>query len=397
MLRKLNEWIGFFLAIIVLLLLSQKNLGVAMFAGALILGLFTIPDRLLSSIIYRLTEPSTIVLAIIVALIPVIGGILNETGEMDSLLQNLRIGKKLFLMFSPALIGLLPMPGGALISAPMVEKAGNGMPDDKKAAVNVWFRHILYLIYPISSAFIISTKAANLNLYAPIPYLMILFIFSLLIGYLFFLRGPSEKLRYEGAFSLKGLLQPLTILLIAPLIDIILKTFVRLPVKEVATLIAVATSLVLAIIVERDKPSLIRRAAIKAKPWNFAFMMFGIMLFIGVFKDSGISELFRNQPMSFESILLLGFALGFVTGRVVTPAGIVFPISLSAFGSISPYIFSLIYFGIFLGYLLTPVHPCISLTIEFMKVDLKNYIRRVAPPAIISLFISLVLIHFPIL
>ena len=107
-----------------LLIISQKNLGIAMFVGALILGVFTIPESLPLTMLSYLIDPSTILLAIIVGLIPLIGGTLNETGQIDKLISNMRIGKKPFLMLSPALIGLLPMPGGALLSAPIVEKAG---------------------------------------------------------------------------------------------------------------------------------------------------------------------------------------------------------------------------------------------------------------------------------
>ena len=377
-----------------LLIVSQKNLGLAMFLGALILGIFMIPERLPLTVLSCLSNPSTILLAIIVGLIPLIGGILNETGQIDKLIRNMRIGKKPFLMLSPALVGLLPMPGGALLSAPIVDKAGRGIPKEKKAGINVWFRHILYLVYPISANFIISTAAARIGLYQPIPQLLIVLLFSLFLGYFFFLRKDLGKIEYEQRFSLKDLLLPLAVLLVAPFLDIMIREFLNLPVKEIGTLIAVVTSLILATILGKTDLRRFREITVKAKPWSFAFMIIGILVFLEVFKDSGILELLEEVPMTPEILYGIAVALGFMTGRMITPAGIVFPIYLTKFGAVSPSTFTLIYFGIFLGYVLTPVHPCISLTTESLDVELKDYIRAVIPPVSIGLLVGLLALHF---
>jgi len=390
----LTEWIGFFLAVAALLVISKKNLGVAMFVSAFILGVFTIPESLLLTVWSSLSDSSTILLAIIVGLIPLIGGTMNETGQMDKLISNMRIGKKPFLMLSPALVGLLPMPGGALLSAPIIEKAGRGISNEKKAGINVWFRHILYLVYPISANLIVSTAAARIDLYQPIPYLIIVLLFSLFLGYFFFLRGSSGKLEYEKEFSLKDLVLPLTVLLIAPLLDVLIKALLNPTVKEIGTLISVIVSLITAMIFGKTGLKKFYGIMIKSKPWSFAFMMMGIMVFLGVFKHSGILELFEDVPVTPEILFGIAFTLGFVTGRVITPAGIVFPIYLTKFGSVSLPAFALIYFGIFLGYVLTPVHPCVSLTAESLKVEIKDYLKAVIPPVAIALSVSLLLLHF---
>ena len=77
---------------------------------------------------------------------------------------------------------------------------------------------------------------------------------------------------------------------------------------------------------------------------------------------------------------------------MVTPAGIVIPMFLTKFGSISPIIFAITYFSMFLGYVMTPVHPCVSLTAEFFKVDIKDFLKITLPPAILALTTSLALI-----
>lgn len=384
-------WFGFFLAIVTLLVISRKNLAIAMFIGAFILGVFTMPPHEVAAAFYRaFTDPSTILLALVVGLIPIIGGTLKASGQMDNLVNNMRIGKKAFLAFSPALIGMLPMPGGALLSGPLVEKGGRDVSNDKKAGLNVWFRHVLYLVYPLSPSLIVSAKVAGLDIYQIIPYLALLLFLSLFLGYFFFLRDVSGKIDYEENFSLKKLLPPLAVILVAPVLDFSLKAFVS-P-QEIATFIGVTTSLVLAAIIGKVGTSNLYGIAKDSKPWNFALMMVGIATFLNVFTVSAIPQLIGSIHISAEILCIaIGFLLGFVTGRILTPAGIVIPIFLTKFGAISPIIFAITYFNIFLGYVLSPVHPCVSLSAEFFKIDIKDLFKVTAPPALIAFAISLLL------
>ncbi|MCG2827510.1 MAG: DUF401 family protein, partial [Thermoplasmatales archaeon] len=224
-------WLGFFVSIAVLLLVSRKNLALALFAAGITLGVFTIsPHDIGIEIWETLTDSSVVLLAVAMGIIPMIGGALEISGRMDDLVNNLRIGKKPFLMFSPALIGMLPIPGGALLSAPMVEKGGAGVNPENKAALNVWFRHAFLLIYPLSAFLIVSTKIAGLDVYTVLPYLLPFFIFTVLLGYFFFLRNADGKIKYTKKFSLKKLLLPLLVIIIAPVLDFLIQNIFELSV-----------------------------------------------------------------------------------------------------------------------------------------------------------------------
>ncbi|MEA3459681.1 MAG: hypothetical protein U9R11_03240, partial [Chloroflexota bacterium] len=72
---ELRIWTGFLLSAVVLLVLSQRRLTLGLFAGAVTLGLFTLPlAELGSEILAPFLDPSTILLALAVTIIPVIGG-----------------------------------------------------------------------------------------------------------------------------------------------------------------------------------------------------------------------------------------------------------------------------------------------------------------------------------
>ena len=110
-------WIAFLIVIALILVFSKKELGIILSIGTIIFGILT-QVSLLESFIAVVTSPSIILLAIAVALIPILGGIMEESGLMVELIQKMKISKKASLIVSPAFFGLLPVPGGALMSAP---------------------------------------------------------------------------------------------------------------------------------------------------------------------------------------------------------------------------------------------------------------------------------------
>ena len=173
-------WIGFALSIALLLVISRRNIALGMAVAAGVLALFTLtPSGAGQALLAVGRDPSVWLLALVVSAIPIIGGLLERYGEMGRLVSNLRIGLRPFLVLAPALVGLLPMPGGTLLSAPMVERGAGHAPSDVKAALNVWFRHTLVPIYPLGAALIASAKIAGYQVYDVIPAMMPVFLFVL--------------------------------------------------------------------------------------------------------------------------------------------------------------------------------------------------------------------------
>ncbi len=390
----LQVWTGFFLALFILLIVSRKNFALGMFLGAFILAIFTIPfNEMASPFVSAFIDSSTILLAVAVGLIPIIGGILKDTGQMDDLVKNLRIGKKAFLAVSPALLGMLPMPGGALLSAPMVEKAGKVVSKKKKCGLNVWFRHIMFLIYPLSPALIISVKIAQLDLYQVLLYLVPFFFFSIFLGYFFFLHKIIGEIDYEQKLSLKKLFLPLTVILIAPIFDFLIKALFAPSIPEAATLIAITSSLILAVVVGRLGAGRFGKITWESKPWDFAFIIVGMTVFLNVFTASGIPTLIQNlQIPPVLLCIVIGFLLGFATGRIQTPALIIVPIFLTKGWILSAPVFAIMYFSIFLGYVLSPIHPYVSLSLQFFHVEIKDFLKVISPPTLIGFVVSFVLL-----
>ncbi|UCD19737.1 MAG: DUF401 family protein [candidate division WOR-3 bacterium] len=366
----------------------------ALFCGAIILGLFTLPLLTIGRLVAgTVSDASVLLLGLAMGFIPMIGGTMKESGQMDALVNNLRIGKRGLMALSPAMMGLLPMPGGALLSAPILEKGGVGVSDDLKVAINDWFRHLFVLIYPLSSALIASAKIVDLSVYSAALYLLPTFCVALFLGYVFLVRRVNGKIDYAEAFSLKGLLMPLGIVLIAPALDFSLKKLVFLPVQELATVTGVGVAFVFSILLSRNRLDLIAIAR-KMKPWNFTLIIVGMFIFLNIFRASNAASAIASIPLPPLTLCVVaGFFLGVATGRVILPASIILPVYLSS-ASITPVVFALIYTGIFFGYVISPVHPCVGVSVEYFNVPMKNFLKLLMIPTLIIFILVLIISSF---
>ncbi len=384
-------WIGFSLAVLLLLYLSRRSLALGMAVAAGVLAAFTLSvAEVGQALVATFGDPSVLLLALVVGLIPLIGGTLEVTGEMERLVANMRIGVKPFLALSPALLGMLPMPGGALLSAPLVERGAADTPADVKAAANVWFRHALLLVYPLGPALIASAKIAELDVYRVIPFQIPAFLLTLLLGYVFLLRRIKGRVGYSGGFSLPELLVPLSIILVAPVLDLLLKSTVTLPYPEIGTAFGVGASLLAAAAIGRLRPSAFKEILFKMQPWKFSLIILAMFTFLNVFKASGTPESIASlSPPPIVLCVVIGFVLGLITGRIQTPTSIIIPIFVSIHGAMSPAAFAVTYFAVFLGYIVTPIHPCISVSLEYFSTPMPVFMRKMAPPLAIATLITL--------
>lgn len=372
------SWVGFMSSLLVLFLLARWNVGVGMFAGAVILGLFTLsPLETFRALGEILVEPGVWLLATAVSLIPLIGYALGRTGRMRVLVENLPVDRRTFFGLVPALFGLLPMPGGALLSAPFLERVG-GPSAELRAAINVWFRHTLLLVYPISSSLIAAAKLAGFDVWQVIPYQVPGSVVAIAVGYLFLLRRVKNDL-FQREPSPRKALRVLVVILVAPILDYLLKHALSLPFPEIATVIGVGASLILA---ARGMPiAAWRESVAKSRPWRFTLIVLGMFAYMGVFQASGVSDLIAVLPLSPECLSVgAGFLLGFLTGRVQAPISIIIPIYLARFGSLTPWAFAFLYLAVYLGYIVSPVHPCLVVSVEYAGTSLGKTMRELLLP-----------------
>ena len=158
-------------ALVLIAIRKNLSLGNSFLIGSVVLGvLFDYqPRAIFKSMVGSASDPKTIFLAIIVGLILILSNSMEKAGQMKRLLASFRgliANPRLNLIIFPALIGLLPMPGGAVFSAPMVKELG-GQTDLKGhqlSFVNYWFRHIWEYWWPMYPGVLLAVIIADLNL-----------------------------------------------------------------------------------------------------------------------------------------------------------------------------------------------------------------------------------------
>ncbi|MCK4758300.1 MAG: DUF401 family protein, partial [Thermoplasmata archaeon] len=196
------------------------------------------------------------------------------------------------------------------------------------------------------------------------------------------------------AFSLAGLLIPLLIILIAPLLDFLMLNTWKPEIRELSLLIAVLVSLALAIWMGKITPRKLKAVTINMRPWKYGLIVIGMFVFLNVFVASGAPEAISSlSPSKTALCVLVGFILGFATGRIQLPISIIVPIYLTNFlvFAMEPVAFAITFFSIFLGYLISPVHPCNTVSLEYFNVSLKDFFGRTWPATALMLGFAVIL------
>lgn len=386
-------WISFVVSVVLIIVIAQKNLWLGLFVGALSLGLFNLSlSGIARTFFATVTDVSILLMAIAVGLIPLIGSVLDSGGLMNGMIDSLSIKKKSFLMATPAFMGLLVMPGGALLSAPVLKKISANVSDDDLNVLNVWFRHNLILIYPLAGL-LPTTKMANLNLYYEMILLIPGAIVLSVLGYLFFIAPLKDNGRLTGTFDHRKFWLPIFIIVSAPVLHLILINLFKSWLPEVPLIFSIGVSLALGCYFARTTPKEFLRLTIKDKPWRYFLLIIGMFLYLNIFKASGASQVIADIVFS-ETFLIVGIAffLGFITARAQVAVSILLPIFYAKFGysAMTPAVFAIVFFSVFMGYLVSPIHPCLVVSLEYFKTSLKGFYRRITVPALIAMLCAVI-------
>ncbi|MHA1794874.1 MAG: DUF401 family protein [Promethearchaeota archaeon] len=378
-------WISFIGIIVFILIFSKYDLSLILFIGTTVFGLLS-QVNVWSIFQTTVFDFSVILLAVIMFFIPLLGGLMQQTNLMMETIERMKISNKIALMLTPALFGLLPVAGGALMSAPLVDQIDPSLKAEQKIAINVWFRHLLVFIYPLSQVILICTEIAGLNQYRTVLFLIPPFLVMGAAGYWFLIRPVQEKVNNHTR-DFKKVARNLIPLLLAPLLDLISRLVFNWKYPEIVTIIGLILSILLIYSYTKFELSLLPTIMGKMKIWRFPLLIGAIFYFLNVFNASGVPMQIGSFQMSFFLLMVLGFFLGIATGRNQMPFSLLIPIYLVQFQvNIMPMAeFVSLYVAIFTGYLLTPLHPCLAYSIKYFDSNYWKSLKMLLPPAIFSL------------
>lgn len=388
------------IGLFVVLLYWQVGLGVALTLAAFLMSILSLGIPGTGMILYKTCiDPVTFTLVFASFFVMFLSQLYKETGLVNVLTRNLGgfiKNSKVIVSLLPAVIGLMPVAGGALMSAPMVEaEADNlGLDEPKKTYVNVWFRHVILPIYLISPFLILTAILTETTLISLIARQSIIVIVMIAIGYFMGLRktkntkqGNSEHISNPKA-SLKEVVHSFSPIIVPVILAALLNMDIAL-----ATLMGVITFL----IITRTKIAVFPKILKNRTLWEVTLAAFGALLLRNATLASGASEILGNAlaNASFSGIALLvsvPAVLGFVLSSPSAAIALSVPI-LAETVTFIPKTASLLYISALLGYLLAPTHLCLAFTAQYFKCPISKSYRYLLPSIIASMLTALI-VHF---
>ena len=435
------------LAFLVILLAIKRKwpLGGAFLMGAILLGLFfgmPLP-AILHSLAHSLTDAKTVSLGVVVSLILVLSHSMEKAGQMQRLLdrfQGLVVRPRVNLVVFPALIGLLPMPGGAIFSAPMVKTLGRNlnMPGSLLSYINYWFRHIWEYWWPLYPGVLLTTTLADIDLWTFVIFLLPLSSVATLVGYwpLQSLGSPRPSpAGHEEAqagsqdtgtrdlpeptpaasaqqcaagstpprpplLPVLRELTPIGIVIglglgLGAVLTPLLSPWRISVAKEIGLIVALIAAIGWVWRVNGLLPGERRRILMKRELLHMFAMVAAILMFKGMLEESGAvtlvsDELLRWRIPLVTITMILPFLIGNIVGLTVGFVGTTFPILISlvhSFGQghlMLPYLMLGLVCG-FLGVLLSPLHLCLLLSNAYFQTSLPALYRLLWAPCLFLL------------
>ncbi|MBU4201201.1 MAG: DUF401 family protein [Verrucomicrobia bacterium] len=328
-----------------------------------------------------------------------------------------RHGRLWSLIAAPLVIGLVPMPAGALFSAPMVQQVVDEehWAPEWKTAVNYWFRHVVEYWWPIYPVVIISLTVFHMETWQYVLALIAFTPVTLLAGYLFLLRPHQDRLMCVRSSAPAEPAGRRFVVVILPLMVIIASVLLLPPIlsqgfpflngqlrKMLAMLIGMLLGL--GMILRDDGGWSVRRlfASLAGRhSLNILLTVGSVAIFQSLLDDSRLLPTAGRELMEagFPVVLLvagLPLLAGLITGVASGFAGMAFPLIVGLMSQegagLTPMATLALAFGFgYMGMMLSPIHLCLLVTRDYFSSSLIPIYRQILPCAAVMLGFSLVL------
>ena len=417
--------VGISLLSIVLVNTFTRQLLAAMVTGVTILTIWCghTPYSFVDILIAKTYTADFLLLMTIICQVMWLSAQMKETKIMDDLVQAVlsRTSGRTAAAILPAMIGLLPMPGGAWFSAPLVDKCDHKetLEPDIKTSVNYWFRHIWEAWWPLYPGVLLAIDLSKLEIWQFVAIQIPVTFVMITIGYLFFLikfpdhmqdNGPIDSDK-TGVLSILGLLMPVLVTVITygavkaswqlatnwidemPVLNKYLPMVLGLMISQVYLQIRRP------IPVLKCVSLLITRRTIILVTVVFMVLMYGAVI------DSPLPDGMKPVDCIGQEldglglnlvfmIIALPFIAGMSTGLAVGMVGVSFPVIISLagenpdLGTITS-VTALAYISGYAGMLLSPVHVCLLVTNQYFATSLLRSMRTLIFPIMLLLVTGL--------
>ena len=389
------------LAVLVTLLHLKVKIGLAMLLSACLLALLlgvwppdlgrTLTEEWQSKPLTQTTGYLFISLTALLLLVNVIGAAMEEIGLSKRLvpaMQGLFKSRRFALALIPLMMGMLPTPGGIMLSAPMVRDAGDkiGVERSHLAAINFFFRHQWESVWPLFPSIPLVQSLLGISALKLFSYHIILTGAGILGGVIVLLmfgippKQPDhlQVKRHIGHNLLDFLHAFWPIAFTAGLYVVF-----DLP-PAVGIFLAIIGLLIIHKVPFKRWLSVFKAA----REPDMVLLIFGALFFKLNLQTSGaidsVVEFLTNAHVPPELLLFgLPMLVGFTTGVTVATVAITYPFLIAFIGTGSEVkmgLETLAFSGLLFGLWLTPVHLCIALSASFFQTSLLKIISKLLLP-----------------
>ncbi|MBN1943452.1 MAG: DUF401 family protein [Phycisphaerae bacterium] len=403
--------------LILVLARFRVPLGAAILAGSMAVGLALGLGGvgLAQTALAGATAPRSVGLALITILLLGLSILMRESGQLEeivSLAHAVLRRPAVTMMAMPALIGLLPMPGGAIFSAPMVETASGraDVPRGLLSAVNYWFRHVWEYFWPLYPGVILAMALTELSIpsWSRLMLPASLFMF---LGGLLMLRGTHPDLHAKSVAAPAGTKRKLLRATGAIWLILLIWVATFLPAnywlgsrpagsllgaipRYGPLILGLLGSIFWTLHTRKLGAKSLRKAFGQPSAYTMAVLILSIMIFQLTLEEVRAPQRIAEElqgihvPMILV-VAILPFIAGFVTGVAVGFVGTSFPIVLNLVGvsetagAVWMYIPLAYGFG-HMGQMLSPLHVCQILSNKYFGTTYGPVYRYLLPSALLT-------------
>jgi integral membrane protein (TIGR00529 family) len=279
------------------------------------------------------------------------------------------------------------------MSAPMVEAEADklGLDKSKKTYINIWFRHAILPIYPISQFLILTVALTGTSIDSLIARQAPIVAVMIIVGYFIGLRktkvikNADSETKSNPKANLKGLAYSFSPIIITIILTAALNVNIA-----ISTLVGAITLLA----ITRTKVTALQKVLKNRALWEVTLAAFAALFLRNVTLASGASQILgsalANTNLS-EIIVLsavpavIGFLLGSPSGAMALSVPI-----LAETVTFIPKNVSLIYISAYLGYLGAPTHLCLVFTAQYFRTSISKSYKYLIPSIIVSIIAALI-------
>ena len=372
--------------LIILLVRFKVDLGVSMLAGAATLALVVgnTPLWTLAELGRAAIDHDTLLLLARIIAIMALGALAGKLGYLDRFASGLRAlisDNRVVVAMIPAFGGLLPMPGGTMLTAPMVESAvstGHATPE-QKLFISYWFRHVWEYIWPVYPGVVVGASLLGRDVSDLFIANWPATVAAIVAGWFFVLRkvdaGRNERAaaRASGWKDIAHGVWPFGIVIAGVLV---------LKFELVLVILVVIAALA---IIERPPALDIWRAFRRGTEFQIVTLIVGVGAYKHLLEVAEIIDavppflLSMNLPPEVV-IAVVPLLIGLITGVTLGYIAVCFPLLVPLMGT--PVNMELAMLGFvsgFVGCLLSPVHLCLIITREYFGATWGGIYRMLLP------------------